>query len=261
MKIVKFTREGVRLLEAAAGIYAIIEAKTGRVYVGRSYNIRRRVSEHLRKSLDTPTSKEPFLYRALHKNGGDWLVVVLELVPPEHSADRETFWICFFDSFKDTCGFNLAPPIPDAPRSQAYIEAIRARKLGVPQSEETKRKRSQALTGLVRGPQSPEHIAKLAKTRKGRKHGPKSAEARAAISAKLKGRKKSKEFCERMSAARKGVPLPKGRKSSPHTDEHKAAIAQALRDSRASETLEKKQLRVARQRATIARKKEQGDPK
>jgi group I intron endonuclease len=214
----------VTRLPRRAGIYALVEAATGRVYVGRATNLYSRVRTHIwRAKSDHPRHDEKgeYLYRAMRTRKSQWLVcVVEELEDMEKAADREAFWIDFFEANVRGCGFNLAPPTK-------YVAP----------SDEHRRNLSRALRGK---PKSLEHRANMSKARRGVKLGPLSAEqkeqwsrrAKARVAsggfeanlAKLRaantGRVKSAEEIEKIRQAHLGKKL---------TEEHKAKISAAHR--------------------------------
>jgi len=183
-----------RVIPKTSGIYALVQASTGRVYVGRSVNIRARVHEHRRVAAHGKRLGCTYLYRAWRAGGSDWYVFVLERdVPAESLACREAHWMIYFDATTAGCGFNLSAPTPF-----------------VPMSGDMRARISASLTGVKRGPMSAEHRAHMS-----------AAHFGVPLMA-ARGKHLSLEHKAKISAARKG------RKLRPMSDAHKAAISAAL---------------------------------
>ena len=88
-----------------AYIYVIENTINNKKYVGKTnFSIQKRFKEHLRDSKKNRKEKRP-LYNAINKYGEEnFSIRVLEEVSVELSAEREKYWINFFDSFNN--GYN-----------------------------------------------------------------------------------------------------------------------------------------------------------
>lgn len=137
-------------LKDACGIYGVIHRDSGRVYVGRSVNLRSRLFAH--RSFARDGRRLGKFYAAIKQYGEDAFdFEVLERCEPDKLNERERFYIQFMDSVNN--GFNLAE-FPEKSR------------FGVPQSAETRKKMS-ASQGLRQ--RAPEVRAALSEFYKGRK--------------------------------------------------------------------------------------------
>lgn len=231
-----------------SGIYAIVQARTGMVYVGRSVNLVRRLREHWRMSRSSiPLSNEAcsYLYRAWRSGSSDWYMYVLEWdVSEESIADSEAKWINFFKATEAGNGFNLSAPTPYVKASTEFRARISAAQLGKkrgPLPEDTRRKISEAQKGKVCGPLSdehkrriseasrgkilsPEHRAKISAARlgkpfsdqhrkniseAGKRRQPATLETRRKMSAVMSNKVRSAEHCMNISLSKRGVPNPK----------------------------------------------------
>ena len=177
-----------------SGIYRISCVANGMVYIGSAVDLKKRLCVHL-GTLRAGNSCNLPLQRAWNKYGElSFSVEIVErLIDPSREAirAREQHWI---DSVPKEQRFNILP--------FAFTAA-----------------------GHV---QTPEHRARIGGALRGK---PKSLAARQAMSTAAKGRIPhnkgkpwSKEVCDRISAANKGLV-----RSRPFTAEHRAKIAAALR--------------------------------
>lgn len=93
-----------------SGIYYILESKSGRIYVGSSVDMRRRVRQHY-TDLVSNIHKNEYLQRTWNKRKSeDFSVGVIETVAKkENLLNREQAWMNFFHSFDRDKGFNLTP--------------------------------------------------------------------------------------------------------------------------------------------------------
>lgn len=176
------------------GIYKIEHVASGRIYVGSSINIDKRLSEHKSK-LRRCGHENRHLQNAWNKYGSDTFAFSVI----EHVADkttliqREQHWI---DALDAACrpNFNILPNAHSA--------------LGQVVSTETRAKLSAFQSSRPRQPLSAEHRAILSQKAKGRQMHPNT---RAAIHAAVTGRKFGPEFSAKLSAALRGL------KRSPET--------------------------------------------
>lgn len=88
-----------------AGVYLIVNKKTGQKYAGGSIDIERRIKEHVNKP-----KKNSYIDNAIQKHGFDsfdWQVI--EELPAnwEIIGERERYWINFYNTFEDPDHYNL----------------------------------------------------------------------------------------------------------------------------------------------------------
>lgn len=181
------------------GVYEILNLENGRSYVGSTNDMRRRWFNHI-NYLRRGVHGNPHLQAAYNKYGeGAFSFCVLEQVKDEAILDeREQYWLDHkFEA-------------DDNPYNIAVCAEAPAR--GIPKSEETKRKLSEATKKQV---WSEESRKKLSKTLAGRKF---SVEHRRKIGDAHRGKIVSEESKQRMREAQKGKIVSEETK-------HKIAIA------------------------------------
>ncbi len=96
------------------GIYAIINKTNGKVYIGKSVNVRQRIATHgwsLRKVIRNKKQSNRHLHGAVQKYGwSNFETIVLEefrTVDETTLADRELYWMMLFRSTDRARGYNL----------------------------------------------------------------------------------------------------------------------------------------------------------
>lgn len=209
-------------LPSSSGIYQIRHLASGKVYVGSAISLSRRKIEHWR-DLRRGDHGNAKLQRAWNKYGEDAFVFeVLEpVLLPEDLLPREQAWLLKLDVCRT--GYNIAPTAGSL--------------LGHKMSEETRKRMSQAKTGVRK---SPEHVAKvkealtgrtmtleqrqkMREAKLGKKQGHRSAEWKAKIADALRGIKRSAEQRMRKSDAMTG------KRHSPETRAKMSASHKARR--------------------------------
>ncbi|MDK2013526.1 MULTISPECIES: GIY-YIG nuclease family protein [unclassified Deinococcus] len=90
-----------------AGVYAIQNTETGRVYVGSSVNLAQRIHAHTR-GLQRGMSSNPGIQADVRLYGPDaFVIVVLERVLHTHElAAREAHWAQVLQAFAPDVGYN-----------------------------------------------------------------------------------------------------------------------------------------------------------
>ena len=164
-------------------IYQIKHIESGKIYIGSTIQYNVRHYSHFSKSSSCTK-----LRNAIQKYGAQaFSENIIEYCGKEVLIQREQYWIDLLQPFGKN-GFNLA-------------KQAKAPTLGIPRSEETKRKLSEANKGRA---VSEETRKKLSAASKGKKRAPKTEEHRQNIS-------KAKQ----------------GKKRKPHTEESKRKIGEA----------------------------------
>lgn len=167
-----------------SGIYMITCTANGRIYIGSSRNLHKRIEAH-KWRLKSHTHKNRHLQRAYDKYGETaFEYQVIEFVMPWMIIEREQYWIDKYKPFGDQ-GFNIMPRADGSHHSPESIklqsESMKGRKL------------------------SPEHKAKLhAKLignqyTKGKKLPPFTDDHKNAIRCALIGKIKTDETCQKIS--------------------------------------------------------------
>lgn len=204
-------------LPAVCGLYLIRHRESGREYVGKSVNVRRRAREHRHARAGVT-----YLYRAIRKHGVEAFDICLLAIGTEEAMTQlEVETIAARGTF-NPAGYNQTRG-GDGVSGYRYTEtqraAVTARQLGRPVTEEAKAKMREAR--LANNPfkgqkHSPEALAKIAEASR-RQAGKPRTEAQKAHMQRLSaakigkpGPQMSAEAKQRLSAARKGVPRPAG---------------------------------------------------
>lgn len=138
-----------------AGIYKLTQVDSGKVYVGKSVNINRRLMSH--KNCGKKVSGVCYFQNAIIKHGWDsFKVEILETVEnfdklKDNSSllERESYYIKLFDSTDKAKGYNICKYSTDLtgiPFSNEHKEKLRIsamgnlNRLGTTQSSKTKEK-------------------------------------------------------------------------------------------------------------------------
>lgn len=171
-----------------SGIYEIINVLDGKVYIGSSINVDKRIGAHKNDLLKNKHGNI-HLQRAYNKDGAD----SFEMFPIEHCApkeliEKEQFWMDALDAAKS--GYNICP----------IAHSTLGIKIG-PCSAERKRKISEANSGRKF---TPEHRQKLSDSHRGKRDRVLSPETRRVLSEKAKKRWADPEFRKKTIAAMKG---------------------------------------------------------
>lgn len=180
-------------------IYLLTNTKNGKLYVGQTNNLRKRLREHSYASNDCSISK------AIRKHG--WSVftsVLLEECQDEFANEREAQYITVYNSKKN--GYNETDGgkgLRGFAVSEETKAKQRAAKIGRKLSAEHSKKISESNLGRKVSPETRQRIssALLGKSRIGH---PISEEHRAKISESLSGKAKTPEHRAALSRAKSG---------------------------------------------------------
>ena len=176
-------------------IYVITNLLTGMKYVGQTTrSVKERFGEHMKSDF--------LIGRAIRHYGVEnfMVEVIEECATPEQLNERERFWIAFFNCMAPN-GYNLTD----------------GGKQGALPSAESRKKMSDAKTGVKR---SPETVARMSESQKGKTLSP---EHRAKLSEANRGRKLSPE------TRKKNFQRPKRQNSFCGTDSAKSFLRQTRR--------------------------------
>ena len=89
-----------------SGIYAIYNKEDGKIYIGQSVYVNRRISDH-KRLLNKGLHKNEYLQRSYTKRPEQFEFKVLELCEKQELDDKEKYWISFFESDKRSNGYNI----------------------------------------------------------------------------------------------------------------------------------------------------------
>lgn len=198
------------MLEAhKAGIYKIT-SPSGKVYVGKSINIKKRWSQYVCRDCKGQIK----LYRSFVKYGVEnHIFEILEICDKDSLNKREKYYQEFYNCTGEK-GLNChITQIDGCFKSPSRItrEKLRANRLGYKMSEESKRKiteskkKAQAERNRLGIKLSEESRERIRLSNKGRKT---SDETKLKLSVSAKGRKHSEESKKRMSEASMGKKMP-----------------------------------------------------
>lgn len=127
-----------------AGIYAILCLANGKLYIGSSQGIRRRLTAHF-NTLTHGRSECRILQNAYNKYGSSqFRYVVLEYCEVENLLEREEFFIHLYQSNRDNYGYNIrlvASTNRGIKHDKEIKEACRQRMLGHIPSEKSRQKK------------------------------------------------------------------------------------------------------------------------
>lgn len=91
--------------EKQGGIYKITYTKTGESYIGRTLNFADRWTQHLKTTIGLDGCAHSTLHTRMEKDGfWNYTFEILEVVDKDKQAEREKYWIKFYDT--TTVGLN-----------------------------------------------------------------------------------------------------------------------------------------------------------
>lgn len=184
--------------ERVIGVYMIEHSATGRRYVGKSVNVRRRLAAHFEGRV-----RRGFLAAAIRKHGrAAFTTTILERCTTEDEATaREVHWIREMGS-RAPDGFNLTDG-GEGVTGHRWTEEARAAKslatMGKVHSDETRAKMSAAHRARNATPEGAAKIAARTAKRSGYRH---SEETRARIGNSNRGQRRDAATCAKIRAAK-----------------------------------------------------------
>ena len=97
-----FKRVGI---EDKAGIYKITNIDNGKSYIGKSTNIKKRLTDHFKSSIGIKTIADQAVHHEIWKNGfWNWMIEPVIYCDKEQLNDLEKYYIDFFKT--NTFGYN-----------------------------------------------------------------------------------------------------------------------------------------------------------
>lgn len=190
-------------------LYRIINQVNQKVYIGQSNKEKERWRQH-KYFAKNPEKTGQYIHRAMAKYGVEnFIYEVISICKTSEDADfTETQLINQYNSRNKENGYNLAPG-GDIPWNRGLPKELNPL-TGVPRSEETKRKISEATIGKIMPPCSEDRKQKMSEKYSGRTLPAAWVEK---IANSHRGKKRSAESKQRMSASHIGKT---GEKSSNH---------------------------------------------
>ena len=90
------------------GIYKITNQKNGKVYIGQSIDIERRIRIHKYAGFDSARHEYNYpLYRSIRKYGiENFIFEIIEQCKKDELGKKEQYWIDFYDSINPDKGYN-----------------------------------------------------------------------------------------------------------------------------------------------------------
>ena len=107
------------MAKKVCGVYKIVNAVNGKIYVGSSNNIQNRWSQH-KKALNDGTHGNPYLQSAWNKYGANnFSFEIIEECSPDLQFEREQFYLNSLNPF-DKNGYNIVRQISKEYMSDNY---------------------------------------------------------------------------------------------------------------------------------------------
>lgn len=168
------------------GIYQITNLKSGKLYIGQSVDIQKRIKDHLYE-LNHGIHANRYLQAAWNKYGeSNFVFSTLELISEEHLTERERYWVNFYGGYESDKLYNLREPGPTGRMSVESIAKL---------SESQKQLRKN----------NPEYVAKLSKSLKA-SWTPERRKAWSESKTGVKLSESHKQSLQRAASNRVGVP-------------------------------------------------------
>lgn len=94
------------------GIYQITNLKSGKLYIGQSVDVEKRIKDHIYE-LSHGIHQNRYLQSAWNKYGkSNFVFSVLETVSEELLTEREKYWVDFYGGYESDKLYNLREPGP-----------------------------------------------------------------------------------------------------------------------------------------------------
>lgn len=134
-----------------AGVYLIVNKKTGQKYAGGSKDIEKRIKEHINSPY-----KGSYIDNAIQKHGFDsfdWQIIEELPADWEIIGEREKYWINFYNTFENPEHYNLTKGgegMSGWTHSEETKDKISKSMIGGKHTEKTKQKISKSMIGKER---------------------------------------------------------------------------------------------------------------
>lgn len=180
-----------------------IESPSGKVYIGQTWNYKRRMSRYRNVSC----KEQPKLYNSLLKYSADnhSFTIIHELPQDIEQHIVDTYEQLYIDQYRD-CGIqlmNIREAGSHGKHSQESIEKLRKANLGKKYSDEFRKKRSKIMKGnTLRLGSSPSEETRL-KMGNSRRGQVRSEETRLKMRNSALGKKKSPEHVRKVVEAKR----------------------------------------------------------
>ena len=239
------------------GIYRIYHKESGRNYVGKSVNIRKRAQAHF-----APKDTGCYISKSIRKYGKDaFALEVLELCSEDNLEIREAHWIAALDCMAPH-GYNLTPGDSHSRHTVETRRKISKAHQGQQKSEEHRLNLSKAQKGKRLSAEQCQKMSEMFSGKGnpfyGKKH---TVETRQKIAQHNKKRVISEETRRKLSMSRKGKKRPAetrrkiseaklGEKNPFYGKEHTAETRQKMSNALKGRTLSeehRKKIRLAHQ--------------
>ena len=90
-------------------IYLITNKINGKIYIGQTKNLKRRITDHFKKKSEKIISTSK-LYKAIEKYGKDnFDIKIIDKCTKNDVDEREIYWISYYDSTNSKIGYNITP--------------------------------------------------------------------------------------------------------------------------------------------------------
>ena len=186
------------MTEKICGIYAIINKKNGKLYIGQAQHIYKRWSSH-KKQLNDNKSYSVALQNAWNKYGEkSFLFCILEECEIRLLDEKEILFISMFMSYNSKNGYNISKGGKAPMRGRLHSAETRKK-----MSETGKKNAKYGKDNHKYGKKTPEDV--IEKIRQGNMGRFVSPEERRKISKTLTGRKLPSDVVEKMTKSRLGT--------------------------------------------------------
>lgn len=92
-------------IEDRAGIYKLTNLDSGKCYIGKSTNVKKRISDHFKSSIGIKSVADQAVHHAILKTGfWNWSIEVITYCEKEQLSELEKYYINFFKS--QSFGYN-----------------------------------------------------------------------------------------------------------------------------------------------------------
>jgi len=259
MKEVKVKEEKKKKKNDNCGIYGIFNLVNGKVYVGKSVDIKDRIIHHSNELLGN-RHRSDHLQKAWNKYGKEnFQFETLKLCKKEDLDKWEKYYIYEkYNSFNPNCGYNLKRGGEGGPlssetkikigiankgkkRTEELKKSISERMKGLKHTEDQNKKKSERMKGKKR---NEETKRKISESQKGRKRNKLSEEHKRKIGLSGLGKKRTELTKQNISNSLKGRRLSEDHKKKMSerlvTEESKRKMSESRKGKKLTEETKRK---------------------